>query len=79
MILVVPALTAVTCPVDALTVATLVFELDHVPPLVPLELNVAVPPIHKGEVPLTVPADTFGFTVRAACELTGDPHPLLTV
>jgi len=79
MILVVPALTAVTCPVELFTVATLVFELLHVPPLVPLLLYVAVPPIQSGLVPVTVPALTFGLTVTVALEDTGDPQPLFTV
>jgi len=66
----VPAATAVTCPVDALTVATLVFDEDHVPPEVPLDVYVAVPPMQSGEVPLTVPADTFGLTVSVLNALT---------
>jgi hypothetical protein len=79
VIVVVPAETALTCPVEALIVATEVFDELQVPPDVPLELYVAVPPMQSGEVPLTVPADTFAFTVKEACALTGEPHPLFTV
>ena len=68
MIFVVPELTAVTTPV-AFTVATDVFELLHVPPPVPLLLYCAVAPAQSGEVPVTVPAVTFGFTVRTADEV----------
>ena len=35
--------------------------------------------MQRGEVPLTVPADTFGFTVSVLNELTGLPHPLFKV
>ena len=58
-----PAATAVTTPVE-LTVAIEVFELVHAPPLVPLLLYCVVAPIQSGDVPLTVPALTFAFTVR---------------
>ena len=56
MILVVPADTAVTIPVVELTVATVVFELLHIPPVSPLLVYVAVAPIQRGESPLTLPA-----------------------
>ena len=79
MILVVPAATAVTSPVDAFTVATDVLLLLQVPPALPLLLYVAVWPIQSGDVPLTVPALAFGLTVNAFDELTGLPQPLLTV
>ena len=36
-------------------------------------------PTQSGEVPLTVPADTFGSTVKVLNDDTGLPHPLLTV
>ena len=76
---VVPALTAVTNPVDAFTVATAVFVLVQLPPDVPSLLYSAVVPIQSGEVPLTVPAVTGGLTVSTLFEDTGLPHPLLTV
>ena len=79
IILVVPALTAVTNPVDELTVATEVLELLQLPPPVPLLVYIVVFPIQSGDVPLTVPADTFGFTVSVLKELIGLEHPLLTV
>ena len=79
VILVVPAPTAVTRPVLAFTVATAVLLLLHVPPGAPLEVYVAVAFTQSGEVPLTVPADTFGFTVSVAKAETGDPQPLFTV
>ena len=74
-----PAATAVTTPVVALTVATLVFVLLHVPPAVPLLLYVAVPPMQSGDAPLTVPALTFPLTVNVAKDETGLPQPLFTV
>ena len=77
--LAVPAPTAVTRPVAAFTVATAVLEEDQVPPAVPLDVYVAVPPIHKGDVPVIVPAEAVAFTVSEAEEETGAPHPLLTV
>ena len=79
MIIVVPALIAVTSPDDAFTVATAVLLLLHAPPAVPLLLYVAVWLIQSGEVPVTVPADTFGLTVNVFDELTGLLQPVLTV
>jgi hypothetical protein len=70
VIFVVPALSAVTNPVVAFTVATEVLLLDHAPPVVALLLYVAAAPIQSGEGPLTVPADTFGETVKVLKELT---------
>ena len=78
-ILAVPALTAVTNPETAFTVATDVLLLLQFPPAVPLLVYVAVAPIQSGEVPLTVPALTFGDTVSVLNDDTGLPHPLLTV
>ena len=63
VISVVPALTAVTTPVPATTVATPGTVLLHDPPTVPSLVYVAVAEIHSGEVPLTVPAVTFGLIV----------------
>jgi hypothetical protein len=79
VILVVPAATAVTRPVDEFTVATEVLLLLQVPPSVPLLVNVAVWPMQSGEVPLTVPAVTLAFTVSAFMALTGEAQPLFTV
>ena len=79
MIVVVPALNAVTAPDVAFTVATAVLLLIQVPPASPVLLYVAVCPIQSGEVPLTVPALAFGLTVNAWEELTGALHPKLTV
>ena len=73
VIFVVPALTAVTTPVDELTVATPVLELLQEPPPDPLLVYVAVAAIHNGEVPLTAPALTFGLTVRFLEADTGLP------
>jgi hypothetical protein len=78
VILVVPADTAVTRPVDEFTVATDVLLLLHDPPAVPLLVYVVVWPIQSGDVPLTVPADTFAFTVNA-CEALAEPQPPDTV
>ena len=77
---VVPALTAVTNPVDKLTVATVVLKLLQLPLASPSLVKAALAPIQKsGDTPLTVPADTFGITVNVLYELTGLPQPLLTV
>ena len=58
-----PALNAITDPVDGFTEATAGFELDQVPPVLPLLLYVEDAPMQSGEVPLMVPAVTSGFTV----------------
>ena len=76
---VVPALTAVTKPEIALTVATDVFELLQLPPEVPLLVYVAVAPIQSGDVPLTVPALTLGSTVKVLEALRGLPLHAITV
>ena len=68
-----------TSPVLAFTVAKAVFELDQAPPASPLEVYVAVAPIHNGEVPETVPALALGSTLTDFCEETGALHPVLTV
>ena len=77
--LVVPAPAAVTTPVIASTVATAVLLLLHVPPALPVLLYVADWPMQSGEVPLTVPAVTFGLTVKDCDALTGLLQPALTV
>ena len=64
IILVVPAFTAVTIPVDEFTVANDVFELLQLPPGVPLLVYVEICPIHSGDRPLTTPALTAGFAVN---------------
>ena len=76
---VVPAAIAVTKPVAAFTVATEVLVLLHDPPAVPLLVYVAVAPMQRGVVPLTVPAETFAETVNVFNEETGLQQPLLTV
>ena len=79
MILVVPALTAVTSPVDELTVATAGAVLLQVPPASPSLVYAAVAPMQSGEVPLTVPAFAFGLTVKVFNDDTGLLQPVLTV
>ena len=79
MIVVVPAESAVTAPVEASTDATAGLLLLQVPPASPLLVYVAVAPIQSGEVPLTVPALAFGLTVSVLNELTGLLQPVLTV
>ena len=75
----VPALNAVTSPVDELTDATDVFELLQLPPASPLLEYAAVAPMQSGEVPLTVPAFAFGLTVKVFNDDTGLLQPVLTV
>ncbi len=75
----VPALTAVTSPLAAFTVATAVLVLLHAPPASPLLLYVAVAPIHNGVVPLTVPALALALTVKVLNADTGLLQPVLTV
>ena len=72
----VPALTALTTPVAGITVATDVFVLLQLPPEVPLLVYVTITPIQSGDVPLTVPALTFGDTVSVLNDDTVPPHPL---
>ena len=79
MIVVVPALKAVTTPVEAFTDATAGLLLLQLPPASPSLLYVAVAPIQSGDVPLTVPALAFGLTVKVFDALTGLLHPVLTV
>ena len=73
---VVPAVKAVTKPDPAFTEATKGLVLVQVPPEVPVELYVAVPLIHNGEVPLTTPALTFGLTAKVWNADTGPPQPV---
>ena len=76
---VVPALKAVTTPVEAFTDAPAGLLLLHDPPASPSLLYGAVEPIHIGELPLTVPALALGLTVKLFDALTGLLHPVLTV
>ena len=76
---VVPLLTAVTSPVDELTVATEVLLLLQDPPASPSLLYVSDAPMHSGDVPLTVPASASGSTVNVLKELLGKLHPPLKV
>ena len=79
MIVVVPAESAVTAPVEAFTDATAGLLLLHDPPASPVLLYVADWPIQSGDVPLTVPALAFGLTVKLFDALTGLLQPVLTV
>ena len=75
----VPTLTTVTTPLVAFTVATAVLLLLHAPPVLPVLVYVAVAPIHKGLVPLTVPALALVLTVNVCDANTGLLQPVLTV
>ena len=70
---VVPALIADTTPVAAFTVATPVLDELQVPPWSPLLVKEAVVPAASEDVPLTVPAFTFGDTVNVLFDDTGLP------
>ena len=59
----VPADTAVTAPLVELMLATAVLSDDHVPPVLPFELNVVVPLEQIAVVPLIVPALGAAVTV----------------
>ena len=78
MILAVPAPTAVTKPLDEFTVATDELLLLQVPPAVPVLVKDALEPGHSGVAPFTVPAVTFGLTVKVRKVDAGLPHPELT-
>src|SRR5207244_2859249 len=67
---------AVTTPDEAFTVATEVLLLLHVPPAVPLLVYCAVCPTFIGDVPLTVPAVTFGLTARFCVAVVVPLHPV---
>ena len=76
----VPAVTPVTTPVVAFTVATAVLEEVHVPPVVPLLANVEVPPIQMAGVPDKVPAETGAVTVTTKVDSAlGQPPVPVTV
>ena len=71
----VPAATPVTTPVEAFTVAIPVLPDVHVPPLVPFDVNVVVPPAQIACVPLSVPAldAAVTVTVRVSVEAAHPP------
>ena len=77
--MVVPGVRAITSPDVAFTDATEVLLLLQVPPASPLLVYVADWPIQSGEVPLTVPALAFRFTVNVFEEEAGLPQPLFIV
>ena len=58
-----PATIAVTTPLAELTDATKGLLLLHVPPTLPLLVNVVDKPAHTVVVPLIAPALASGFTV----------------
>ena len=75
----VPALTPVTTPVDAFTVAIAVFEVLQVPPVVAL-VKVELAPIHAEAVPAIVPALGSAFSVTTvAAEVAAQPLLFVTV
>src|SRR5687767_14969985 len=76
---VVPLLNAVTTPVAEFTVATAVLVLVHTPPGSPLVEYVVTSPMQSGDVPLTVPATTFGLTVIVAVPETEPVQPFASV
>ena len=72
----VPAVTPLTTPVEAFTVAIPVALLDQLPPDT-VEVNVVVPPIQIPCVPLMVPADAGLVTVMVPLAVPVPPvHPL---
>jgi hypothetical protein len=75
--LTVPALTPVTTPVDAFTVAVAVFEEDHVPPVVTLA-KVVLEPTHTEVVPVIAATVGSGFSVTTVAADVAE-HPLLFV
>ena len=77
VIVAVPALTPVTDPVDELTIAVAVFELDHVPPVVAFA-TVTLDPSHTDVVPVIAATVGKAFTVTTVAALVA-VHPLLFV
>ena len=72
----VPAVTPLTTPVEAFTVAILVELLDQLPPDT-VEVNVVVPPTQIPCVPLRVPADAGLVTVMVPLAVLVPPvHPV---
>ena len=72
----VPALTPVTKPLAALTVATAGVALLHTPPAVVL-VHVSVLPIHNGETPVIVWA--IGAVIVTVPVVVIIPHPPVSV
>ena len=74
----VPAATPDITPVPDTTVATAVFDDDHAPPVLPLDVKVVEPVLQIACVPLSVPA--FGAavteTVLVAVALEQPPIPV---
>jgi hypothetical protein len=83
MILQEPADTPVTNPVEELTVATdalLLLQAPVPPPsTTPVVVYVAVPPIHRGLVPVTDVIAAFGVMVTPCCADTVPPQPPVIV
>jgi hypothetical protein len=77
VIVAVPALTPVTDPVDELTIAVAVFELDHVPPVVAFA-TVTLDPSHTDVVPMIAATVGNAFTVTTVAALVA-VQPLLFV
>jgi hypothetical protein len=73
-----PAETPETSPVELSTVATTALLEDHVPPELPLEVNVVLPFEHIACVPLKVPADgaVVTVTVLVAEDVLHPPVPV---
>lgn len=71
-----PGTTAVTTPVDELTVATEGLLLLQVPPLFPFELKLIVEPTQTVAPPLIVPAFRTGFMVTGA-DAVAVPHEVV--
>jgi hypothetical protein len=69
VIVAVPVATAVTTP-EELTVATAVFEDDHVPPVFPFEAKEVVPVSQIVEDPLIVPAFGEAITLTVMVSLS---------
>ena len=75
----VPALTPVTTPVDAFTVAIAVLEVLQVPPPVAF-VKVELEPTQAEAVPVIVPADGSAFSITTvAAEVAVQPLLLVTV
>lgn len=74
MIVVVPALTPVTTPVEELIVATAVLLDVHTPPVVVLD-NVVVDPEHTAVVPVIETEGSVVMVIVALSELV--PHALV--
>ncbi len=72
-----PAATPVTTP-EALTVATVVFEEDQVPPVV-TSARVVVDPAQTVVVPVMPATTGRALTVTIVVELEVQPDPLVTV